>query len=131
MKETLTPEQLQALRQFAQANGRRWKSALNTLWMNGAYNNAVLGDADPGYLQQIRNTFGPTWLVRFSFKKVWVIVHLPPGTPPEIQAKIVAVCTSEVEAVTYIGETLEPRDPEGVHRGDYTIDGPCDFSKNS
>ena len=65
---TPTAEQLDALRRFAAVNGRTWKSALNTLWMNGAYNNAVLGGADPGYLQQIRNSFGPSWLVRFSLK---------------------------------------------------------------
>lgn len=69
MKSTLTTEQLQALKQFADANGRNWKSALNTVWMNGAYNYAVLGGADPGCLQQVRNEFGPSWLVRFSFRK--------------------------------------------------------------
>lgn len=63
-------EQLDALQKFANANGRSWKTELNTLWMNGAYNNAVLGGADPCYLQQVRNTLGPTWLMRFSLPKV-------------------------------------------------------------
>jgi hypothetical protein len=60
-----TVEQIEALRQFARANGRRWKSELNHLWYNGAYNRAVLGGADPALLQQVRNSFGPSWLVRF------------------------------------------------------------------
>jgi hypothetical protein len=63
-----TAEQIEALHRFAAANGRRWKSELSTVWMNGAYNYAVLGGADPGLLQQIRNTFGPSWLVRFRLK---------------------------------------------------------------
>lgn len=65
-RNTPNAKQIEALRLFASANGRNWKSELNTLWMNGAYSNAVLGGADPAYLQQVRNEFGPTWLVRFS-----------------------------------------------------------------
>lgn len=66
-KPTPTGEQIEALRLFAAANGRKWKSALRTVWENGAYERAVLGGADPAPLQQVRNTFGPTWLIRFSF----------------------------------------------------------------
>ena len=69
MNAGLTADQLTALRLFAKANGRRWKAELNTLWRTGAYSYSVLGGADPCYLQQIRNRFGPTWLVKFSFKK--------------------------------------------------------------
>jgi hypothetical protein len=65
-RTTPTPQQLEALTLFAAANGRNWKSALRTLWENGAYERAVLGGADSAALQQIRNTFGPTWLTRFS-----------------------------------------------------------------
>lgn len=61
-KHIPTGEQVEALKQFAAANGRTWKSELNNLWMNGAYNYAVLGGADPALLQQVRNEFGPTWL---------------------------------------------------------------------
>lgn len=68
MKQTLTTEQLEALRLFAAANGRLWKSKLNALWMNGRYSQAVLGKANPALLQQVRNTCGPSWLVRFSLK---------------------------------------------------------------
>jgi hypothetical protein len=69
MKNTPNAEQIEALRLFASANGRNWKSELSNLWMNGAYNYAVLGGADPGCLQQVRNEFGPSWLVRFSLRK--------------------------------------------------------------
>lgn len=61
-------EQLESLRQFAKANDRGWKAELNHLWMNGAYNYAVLGGADPAHLQQCRNSFGPSWLVRFRLE---------------------------------------------------------------
>jgi hypothetical protein len=61
---SLTEQQLIALRAFAKANGRTWKSKLNHAWMTGLYNSSD----DSMNLQQIRNTFGPTWLVRFSLK---------------------------------------------------------------
>lgn len=70
MKNTPNAEQMEALRLFAAANGRNWKSELNSLWMNGAYNYAVLGGADSSCLQQVRNEFGPSWLSRFSLRKV-------------------------------------------------------------
>lgn len=62
---TLSTEELQALRTFANANGRSWKSKLNTAWMTGRYP----GTDDYGTLQLIRNRFGPSWLVRFSFDR--------------------------------------------------------------
>lgn len=68
MATTPNADQIQALKQFAAANGRNWKSELNNLWMNGAYRYAVMGGADAGLLQQVRNEFGPSWLVRFSLK---------------------------------------------------------------
>lgn len=69
MKHSPTFDQIDALYMFARANGRCWKSALAVLWQNGAYNNAVLGGADPALLQQVRNSFGPSWLVKFSLKR--------------------------------------------------------------
>jgi hypothetical protein len=62
--QTLTPEQLQALRAFASRHGRSWKWQLNVAWTTGLYPSM---DDDSGALQQIRNTFGPSWLVRFKF----------------------------------------------------------------
>lgn len=65
-KSTLTSEQLAALRTFAHDNGRNWKSALNHAWSTGNWSSDLADNS--GLLQQVRNTFGPRWLVRFSFK---------------------------------------------------------------
>ena len=57
----LSAEQLKAVQEYAAANGRNWKSALRHDWETGqAY----------GELQQIRNNFGPTWLVNFRLSQV-------------------------------------------------------------
>jgi hypothetical protein len=58
----LTPEQLDALVQWAQQYGRCWKSALRQAWMTGNYE----GFEKSNILQGIRNQFGPSWLVAFS-----------------------------------------------------------------
>lgn len=62
----LSSDQLAALRAFADANGRSWKSKLNVAWSTGRYDDYNDTD-DYGALQCVRNTFGPTWLVKFSF----------------------------------------------------------------
>lgn len=69
--ENNTPnaEQIEALKQFAAANGRTWKSALRHCWETGRYND-YSGTQRCDLLQQIRNGFGPSWLVRFSLKGV-------------------------------------------------------------
>ena len=61
----LQPEQLAALRTFANANGAQWKSKLNAAWSTGRYRDYP-GTPAYGYLQQVRNVFGPSWLVKFS-----------------------------------------------------------------
>ena len=60
MKQELTAEQLAALRDYADSHGRTWKAQLNFEWMTGTAR---------GTLQQIRNQFGPTWLMRFKLPK--------------------------------------------------------------
>lgn len=57
----LSTEQQAAVAEWIKANGRNWKSALREAWMSGNYD----GFAQAGYLQQIRNTFGPAWLVSY------------------------------------------------------------------
>jgi hypothetical protein len=42
--------------------GRNYKSAIRVAWMNGNYDGQGLGEW-ANRLQQIRNAFGPTWLV--------------------------------------------------------------------
>lgn len=80
-----TSEQVAALRRFHAVNGRAWKSHLNHAWMTGRYaDHGAAGDAS--ILQQVRNCFGPSWLVRFKFPpvvtrttepgKVYVIQHV-------------------------------------------------------
>jgi hypothetical protein len=62
-----TAEQIQALVAFASANGRTWKSNLRHCWEAGCYD-MYSGAERCDLLQQIRNSFGPSWLVRFSLK---------------------------------------------------------------
>ena len=53
-----TPEQLWALRDFAEKNGPTWKSKLKTAWASGS--DEKLPNA--GLLRQVRNELGPKWL---------------------------------------------------------------------
>ena len=64
-KNTLTVEQLNALKRYASLYGRFWKQELNMAWCNGS----DCREPDGHYLRQVRNQFGPSWLVKFSFKK--------------------------------------------------------------
>jgi hypothetical protein len=66
---TLAADQLAALRTFADANGRYWKMKLNHAWMTGRYRD-YSGTEQDGCLQQVRNTFGPSWLDAFAFANV-------------------------------------------------------------
>jgi hypothetical protein len=59
--------QIVALKQFARLNGRTWKAALRDAWMTSHYDRYGIdqyGDT-AAYLQQVRNTFGPSWLTGF------------------------------------------------------------------
>ena len=69
VKNPLSVDQAIALRRFAKANGRNWKSELRYLWETGAYNRAVLGGAEPALLQQVRNSLGPAWLKNYKVSK--------------------------------------------------------------
>lgn len=60
-----TQEQIEALRKFAAANGRSWKSKLNHCWMRSYYGDYP-GVERSDILQGIRNELGPTWLDRFK-----------------------------------------------------------------
>ena len=62
MKQTLTPDQLAAIQLWAKLHGRNWKAPLREAWMTGNYD----GFGQSNYLQQVRNTFGPSWLVSFQ-----------------------------------------------------------------
>ena len=62
----LSIDQLHAIELWAEKYGRNWKSALHEAWMTGDYD----GFERSNYLQQVRNTFGPSWLVRFRLTAV-------------------------------------------------------------
>jgi hypothetical protein len=51
----LDPQEREAIIQFRQEHGRRWKHHLLQGWMRAAF---------PGPLQRVRNNFGPEWLAR-------------------------------------------------------------------
>lgn len=83
MKQQLSPEQMDAVQRFAAQMGRTWKSELRDAWMTGNYPAGCMSNT----LQQIRNAFGPSWLVRFSLKKcgaAYVPVEHVPGEPPTL-----------------------------------------------
>lgn len=63
-KPTLTDEQANAIRDYAKANGRTWKSKLREAWMTGRYERYD----NSAELQTIRNTLGPAWLVNYKPK---------------------------------------------------------------
>lgn len=68
-EEKIPNNQKEALKCFADANGRRWKSKLNQAWMTGNYSDAP-DDCDTSALQQFRNQFGPTRLANLKLKNL-------------------------------------------------------------
>lgn len=52
-----TAEQLQSLEAYAKRKGPSWKSFLLADWQQGRCE---------GYLQQLRNQFGPAWLTAYQ-----------------------------------------------------------------
>ena len=61
----LNAEQLKAIREWAKVHGRAWKAALRLAWESGDYDGIEPYGNTAAYLQQVRNTFGPSWLMRF------------------------------------------------------------------
>lgn len=53
-----TPEQIAALRAYRDRHGKRWKSRLLAEWLSAT------GEEGPD-LRQVRNTFGPSWLLDY------------------------------------------------------------------
>lgn len=77
MQETLSTEQEAAIIRFARDNGRTWKQALGAAWMDGSDAN----ESDGGYLRQVRNQFGPSWLFKYKLPvkpQVTGINEIPP-----------------------------------------------------
>jgi hypothetical protein len=60
-----TAEQIKAIITWADRMGRFWRRELHSAWMDGNYQ----GNRDiSSGLQQVRNQFGPEWLVKFNLK---------------------------------------------------------------
>jgi hypothetical protein len=59
----LHADELQALSDFAAEYGREWKQYLLAAWLSYAYKGRHMGGRDSGILRNIRNEFGPTWLL--------------------------------------------------------------------
>lgn len=55
--------------------GRNYKSAIRDAWVDGDYQSRGLGDWD-SQLQQIRNQFGPSWLVKAQPRETTKYAHL-------------------------------------------------------
>lgn len=53
-----TLDQIEALRAYRDRHGRRWKSRLLAEWLSST------GD-EGAELRQVRNTFGPSWLLNY------------------------------------------------------------------
>lgn len=60
--EMTTTEAIAILAAVKAKLGRNYKRAIRTAWMNGDYSSEGLEEWG-SRLQQIRNAFGPTWLV--------------------------------------------------------------------
>lgn len=59
-----SPEQIEALEAFKQSHGRLWKEKLNHAWQCGSDANEKNGHL----LRQIRNQYGPFWLINYRSK---------------------------------------------------------------
>jgi hypothetical protein len=64
-----TAEQIAVLHTWSSKHGRTWKSKLREAWMTGDYD----GFEGSRYLQQIRNTFGPSWMTRVKFSPAPIV----------------------------------------------------------
>lgn len=59
-----SPDQAAALKAYAKVHGARWKHQLLLAWENGDCT---------GALQQVRNEFGPSWLLRWGNYAITVV----------------------------------------------------------
>lgn len=76
--------QANALVNFANVHGRTWKQSLRHAWETGVYPAIV---KDTASLQQIRNAFGPSWLVRLRLADLYPLHTASPSAPPSLAPK--------------------------------------------
>jgi hypothetical protein len=65
---TYGPAYFKAIRAVARVEGRYWKAALLTSWLNGT--EMQYGEKHSPLLRQLRNQLGPQWLHKFNLKEV-------------------------------------------------------------
>ena len=62
-------EQIEALKRFADQQGRTWKEELKSAWMTGIYPRPSKS-GDTALLQQVRNKKGPEWLTKVKLEEL-------------------------------------------------------------
>jgi hypothetical protein len=97
MRQELNTEQTVALEEWARLHGRNYKSALRQAWMTGDY----AGFEKSNFLQQIRNTFGPSWLESFR-----------PCAQPDLQKMTFAQMAVLVQSIWV---EMKRRNPIGIN----------------
>jgi hypothetical protein len=79
-----TPEQIDALREWAAKHGRTWKAKLRDAWMDGDYGLFEKSN----HLQRLRNTLGPRWLNRVVLPQAGGFIVLNSGQAPNFADKV-------------------------------------------
>jgi hypothetical protein len=100
-----TAEQIKAIITWADRMGRFWRRELHSAWMDGNYQ----GNRDiSSGLQQVRNEFGPEWLIKFNLKAAKAALASAPAPEPVVAAQ--AAAPAPVAAPVYkIVQTVEGR----------------------
>lgn len=121
--EELTTEEQAALRAWADEHAPRWKAALRLAWETGDYS----GSKHEAALQRIRNTLGPSWLVKYRLPvnpshetkgySCWVVTSMKPREAHTWVATRRAEAVSQVKTAVQNNKTeggvesKDPRDP--------------------
>lgn len=84
----LTNDQREALKFFSEKNGQAWKDKLNIAWTSGSYKG--LDNNQSALLQQVRNQYGPEWLVKLKTDELYPVAVQQPTVAtvkPKTKAK--------------------------------------------
>lgn len=90
-----TVDQARAILAFANENGRTWKEKLRTAWFSASAR--INGEHSP-YLQQVRNTLGPSWLNACSLDAVQAIADTTTPEDLKIAALLEARDAAQADA---------------------------------
>jgi hypothetical protein len=93
-----TAEQIKAIITWADRMGRFWRRELHSAWMDGNYQ----GNRDiSSGLQQVRNEFGPEWLVKFNLKAAKAAQAAPEPVLEQITGPVEPCPVSDRELAAY------------------------------